>query len=206
MIGSARCLAGMTATACVLGAIGATTISGTALAATSSGCDQPRLTQPFTRWADRHLYERVSGGSFERGLSGWSLQGGARQVLGGEPFGGGTASGSHSLLLPRGASASSPRTCVNATYRTFRLFARAVTPGARLAASIAYPTEFGTAAFLVGVIAPGSRWQPTPPMSTGAAVSRLWAGTAGSMTLRFSASGGTVQIDDVYLDPHGRCC
>jgi hypothetical protein len=43
-------------------------------------------------------------------------------------------------------------------------------------------------------------------MLTGSAIPGLLSGGDANVSLRFTASGGTVQIDDAYVDPHGRCC
>ena len=205
MIGSARSLVGMIVTGALLGAMQTIALPSNAIAATRT-CGHQKLTQPFARWADHHLYQRISGGSFEGPLSGWSLQSGARRVLGGQPFAATGSSTARSLLLPSGASAESPSTCINTTDRSFRLFARALTPGAHLTALITYPTAFGAASFRAAVITPSTSWHPTQSMSTAAALVTRWGGGVANVQFRFTASGGPVEIDDVYVDPHGRCC
>jgi hypothetical protein len=90
----------------------------------TSACDNAALTQPFLPWGDSGRSKLVPGGDFERGQSGWTLSGGARTVSGGEPYRAAGSASTASLLLPAGASAQSPFTCVNAAYPTFRFFAR----------------------------------------------------------------------------------
>jgi hypothetical protein len=171
-----------------------------------SACDDSALSQPFTQWADFNQYKLAPGGDFEGALSGWSLQGGAAQTGGSEAYGVSGSVGAASLALPAGATATSPTTCVNAAYPSFRLFARTDSPGASVSVSVIYGTGLGTVVIPVGVVTPGTGWQPTLPMLTGSAIPGLLNGGDANVSLRFTASGGTVQIDDAYIDPHGRCC
>jgi hypothetical protein len=53
-----------------------------------------------------------------------------------------------------------------------------------------------------GGLAPSASWQPTAAMTTASAIPSL-LGTA-ELQLRFVGLSGTSQIDDVYVDPHGR--
>jgi hypothetical protein len=114
--------------------------------------------------------------------------------------------GSSSLSLPNGASATSPQTCVNAAYPSFRLFTRTDTPGTTVTVSVSYPTPLGTISLPVGIIAPGRDWQPTLPLLTGSAVPAALDGGTAQLSLQFVAHGGAAQIDDVFVDPHSRCC
>ena len=125
---------------------------------------------------------------------------------GSESFAVSGSAGSSSLSLPSGASAASPQTCVNAAYPSFRLFARSGDPGATVTVSVVYNTALGTLTIPVGVLTPGSDWQPTLPMLTASAVPGVLSGGTANVSLRFVGNGGTTQIDDVYVDPHSRCC
>lgn len=168
-------------------------------------CDNSALSQPFTQWGDPSSYKLAPGGDFE-GASAWSLHGGATVGAGSESFAVTGSAGSSSLLLPAGASASSPQTCVNAAYPSFRLFTRSDDPGATVTVSVVYNTVLGTVSLPVGILTPGSDWQPSLPMLTASAVPGLLGGGSASLSLRFVSNGGTTQIDDVYVDPHSRCC
>jgi hypothetical protein len=168
-------------------------------------CDNSALSQPFTQWADPSSYKLAPGGDFEGG-AGWSLHGGAALAGGSESFAVTGTAGSSSLALPAGASATSPQTCVNAAYPSFRLFSRSDDPGATVSVSVSYNTALGTLTLPVGVLTPGSAWQPSVPMLTGSAVPGLLSGGTAAVSLRFVSNGGTTQIDDVYVDPHSRCC
>jgi hypothetical protein len=170
----------------------------------STTCPTSALSQPFLRWGDSSSYELVTGGSFEGSLSGWTLSSGASKVAGSESFGVTGAVGSSSLGLAAGASAQSPFTCVNASYKTFRFFARNAGAASRVLVQVVYQTPIGLVSVPVGSITPASGWQPTPAMPTGAAVAGLLLGGTAQMALRFTDLSGTSAIDDVFVDPRMR--
>lgn len=172
-------------------------------AGASGSCGTPAVSQPFAPWGDSSAYTLAPGGDFEGSLDGWALQG-AEQVSGSEMYGATGSVGNYSVSLPAGATVTSPQTCVDAAYPDFRFFARATTPGATLWVYVSYPGPAGqTIKVPVGVVRPGAGWQPTPAMATRSAM--LGGGTA-QLSFQFKASGGTVQIDDIYIDPWGTCC
>jgi hypothetical protein len=169
-------------------------------------CDNATLTQPFGQWMDYDYYKLAPGGDFENAASGWSLGGGASVLSGSESFGVTGSVGSSSLSLPSGASATSSQTCVNAAYPTIRLFTRTDNPGTTVSVSVLYSTMRGPVSIPVGVVTPAGSWQPTPPMLTGSAVPGALGGGNANVSLRLTASGGTAQIDDVFVDPIRHCC
>jgi hypothetical protein len=172
-----------------------------------SQCDNSSLSQPFAPWVDANYYKLAPGADFEGGLAGWSLNGGASQASGSESYGVTGSVGSSSLSIPAGGSATSPQTCVNAAYPTFRLFTRTDNPGSTVAVSVVYSAPLlGTVTIPVGVVTPGTSWQPTLPMVTGSAIPGLVNGGTANISLRFTAATGTVQVDDVYVDPYRGCC
>src|SRR5947209_2556766 len=122
-------------------------------------CDNSTISQPFVPWLDADYYKLAPGG--DGSLTGWSLTGGAQQVAGGEPW---NVSGSayNSLSLPAGGSATSPVTCVDAAYPTFRFFSVTGTRGSSASVSVIYD---GTT-IPVGTVTPGTAWAPTAPMTT----------------------------------------
>jgi hypothetical protein len=194
---SARRLFGVLSVAGALGLVAvATTLVSSANAAlvNLSPCNSSALSQPFFPWADPSSYELAPGGDFESPV--WIADGGARLVSGGDPY---SASGSArtSLLLPAGASAQSPPTCVDAAYPTIRFFIA------------------GTGTVAVEVIADGlvipsgiavatGQWVPTPIMVTGAAALGALSGGTASVSLRLIALSGDPRVDDVYIDPWNR--
>jgi hypothetical protein len=170
----------------------------------STTCPTSALSQPFLRWGDSSSYELVTGGSFEGSLSGWTLSSGASKVAGSESFGVTGAVGSSSLGLAAGASAQSPFTCVDASYKTFRFFARNTGAASRVLVQVVYQTPIGLVSVPVGSVTPASGWQPTPAMPTGAAVAGLLLGGTAQMALRFTDLSGASAIDDVFVDPRMR--
>jgi hypothetical protein len=168
------------------------------------GCPAVTLTQPFLSWGDSSSYQLVAGGSFEGSLSGWTLSGGAQKVAGSEPYGATGTVGSYSLGLPAGASAQSPFTCVEASYKTFRFFARNTEAASKILVQVVYQTPIGLVSVPVGTVTSSNGWQPTPAMPTGAAVAGLLMGGTAQMALRFTAVTGNSAIDDVFVDPRMR--
>jgi hypothetical protein len=208
VICSARRLLGIAPVAFAFGALAilAAPLSAQADVVNVNECDGSALSQPFAPWADYSSYELAPGGDFESSPTGWSLRHGAGVASGSDSFAVTGSVGSSSLSLPPGAGATSPPTCVNAAYPTFRLFTRADNPGTTVSISVVYGTGLGIVKIPVGVVAPGSDWEPTPPMLTASAIASALDGGSANLSLRFTAHGGTAQIDDVYVDPHSRCC
>jgi hypothetical protein len=194
---SARRLVGVVSLACALGLVGAaTTLVSSAQAAllNLSPCNSSTLSRPFFPWADPSAYELAPGGDFESPV--WSADGGARLVSGGEPYG---ASGSArtALLLPAGASAQSPTTCVDAAYPTIRFFIAGT-------GSVAVEVIADGLVIPSGIAVATGHWAPTTIMVTGAAVVGTLSGGTASVSLRLIALSGDPRVDDVYIDPWNR--
>ncbi len=167
-------------------------------------CNGSALTQPFAKWGDSSLYELVPQGSFEGSPSQWTLTAGAHRTPESEPYGVTGTVGGWSLALPAGASAQSPYTCVNASYPTFRFFARNGGVLSTVLAQVVYKTPLGPVALPLGAVALSGSWQPSLPMLTGSVAGGLLSGGTAQVALRFTALTGTSQIDDVYIDPRMR--
>lgn len=191
-------LMGLVAAACI-----STTSAQAALLSTGT-CSEATLTQPFARWGDTNLYELVPQGDFESAPTQWTLSAGASRASGSDSTDATGVAGSYSLALPAGSSAQSPYLCVNASYPTFRLFARSSVLLSTIAVAVVYKTPLGVIALPLGAIAPGGSWQPTQPMLTGSVVAGLLTGGTAQAALRFTALTGSSQIDDVYIDPRMR--
>jgi len=177
--------------------------AGAALVSTGA-CSEASLSQPFVRWGDTTTYELAPGGDFEGSLSGWTLSGGAARVSGSEPYAATGSLGSSSLSLPAGASAESPFVCVNASYPTFRFFARDNSLLATVLVQVVYKTALGEVALPLGTVALSGQWQPTLPMLTGSVAAGLLTGGTAQAALRFTALTGSSDIDDVFVDPRMR--
>jgi hypothetical protein len=168
-------------------------------------CPSQALTQPFARWGDSNKYELAPAGDFEGSLSSWSLEGGAAKVAGSDSYDATGSAGKYSLQLPAGAVAISPPICVSSADPSFRLFVRS-TSGT---SAVRIETEYaGLVGLLSGLLTPNqglstnTTWQPSAMLSTSLGLPTL-LGTA-VLQLRFTGVKGTTQLDDVFIDPHGR--
>jgi hypothetical protein len=176
-----------------------------AQAATSTAtCPSSPLSQPFLQWGDSNSYTLVAGGNFEGSLAEWTLARGAQRAAGSEPYGVTGALGSSSLSLPAGATAQSPFTCVEASYKTFRFFARNTGTASKVLVHVTYQTPIGLVSVPVGIVTLTNGWQPTPAMPTGAQLAGGLLGGTAQMALTFTAVTGNSVIDDVFVDPRMR--
>lgn len=182
--------------------------AASAQAASTGACTAGggELSQPFAQWGDSNSYELVPGGDFEGSLSGWTVSGDAQQVAESEPYGATGSVGSSSLELPAGASAQSPSVCVDASYPSFRFFARNDSgPVSTVLVRVVFKTSLGlTLSLPVGVLVLHGEWQPTQPMLTDSNLTGLLSGRATQVAFRFTALSGSSRIDDVFIDPRMR--
>jgi hypothetical protein len=154
--------------------------------------------QPFVQWGDNANYAYAPNGGFESGATGWTLSGGT-VVIGNEPFYLHSTSDRSSLSLPSGASATSPPMCISLFSGKMRFVARG-TAGSKVKVQILYQ---GVVSSLLGILdggtyTVGTAWSPSPQVAMlGGELPLLTS----SVSFRFTAIGGTVSIDDVYLDP-----
>ncbi|HXB66456.1 MAG TPA: hypothetical protein VNV42_16450 [Solirubrobacteraceae bacterium] len=170
----------------------------------TGACNEAPLSQPFAQWGDDSSYELVPQGNFESSLSQWTLTGGAARAPESEPYGVTGEVGHYSLALPAGATAQSPYTCVNASYPSFRFFARNKGLLSTVLVQVVYKTVLGPVALPLGAVALSGSWQPTLPMLTGSVVGGLLSGGTAQVALRFTALTGESRIDDIYIDPRMR--
>jgi hypothetical protein len=192
----------LVAAAALACAVPATTADASVLGSTLNPCGQT-LTQPFLPWTDPSNYALAPGGGAE--MTGkWTLAGGAAVVSGNEPFHVRAAADSHSIAIPAGGSARTAPMCIGLLSPTLRFFANSTSTSAALAASVSYNDALGLAHTVrVGTVSGATGWRPTPLMLLLANVTSLnTIGGTASIRLTFSATGGTVRIDDVYVDPY----
>jgi hypothetical protein len=189
----------------VVSVLGIAVLSGAparAALVNTDACDSAALTQPFSPWGDSNSYKLVAGGSFENGSSGWTLSHGASIVSGSESYGATGSVGASSVNLPAGASVTSPFTCVDAAYPTFRFFGRNNGLLSTVLVSVVYRLPLlGPVAVPVGVVALSGSWAPSAQMLTASAVTGILSGGTTQVALRFTALTGSSQIDDVFVDP-----
>ena len=173
----------------------------------TSLCDGAPLSRAFAPWGDPSDYKLAPGGDLEGSLSGWTLSGGAKKVAGSEPYAVTGKLGASSLSLPAGASATTPGTCVNAAYPSFRFFARSSGGVLGLAPVLEVDLLYrdgllGLVSVPAGTVAPSGSWQPSAPMLTLSAVGAAVAGGEAPLSIRFTSVAGTWQVDDVHVDPY----
>jgi hypothetical protein len=160
-------------------------------------CPNPTGT-PFAPWADYANYAFSPDGGFEAGGYGWNLNG-ARAVSGNESFYVHSTSDRRSLSLPEGASATSPTMCISLLSGKMR-FVSGGEQGAKVRVQIIYR---GLLSSVLGILDGGTYsaaggWKPSPEVGMlGGLLPLLTTG----VQFRFTAVGGDVALDDVYLDP-----
>ena len=158
-----------------------------------------QMSQPFAQFGDNSSYTLIPGGSFESGATAWSLKGGAAVVDGNEPF---ADSGSHSLYLPAGSSATSPFMCAGTLSPTLRVYGFSSTTNTALSVQILAKNIFGLLTVLnVGIVYPGqTSWAPTSSALFLQSLGALLTNTT-SIAFRFAPVNGSWTIDDTYVDP-----
>jgi hypothetical protein len=163
-------------------------------------------TQVFAPWGDASNYFLAPNGGLESGSNGWTLGGGASVVYGNQPF---FRSGSHSLSLPSGSTATSPTTCIGKGDLYVRMFGsdqggtdsglhvRVVWYG--LLNKVLGLTDFDT-------YAPGSAWSPTDKLNSGGGslaipLLPILGSTSARVQVTPYGSGSRWLVDDLYIDP-----
>jgi len=161
-------------------------------------------TQVFAPWQDTAYYYLGPNGGFESGSTGWSLSG-ASVVGGNEPF---LKTGSHSLALPSGSSATSPVICLGPSQLYVRMFAKDTGGTDRGLHMRVY--WYGLLNQLLGAtdyatFGSGSGWSPTSKLSSSGGLQvpllPLLGSTSARIVVTPLGSGSAWQIDDLYVDP-----
>jgi hypothetical protein len=173
-----------------------------------ASCNYPTAKQSFAPWHDSALYVSPFNGGLESGSTGWSLSG-AKVVSGNESFHLNGYSDSHSLLIPYGASATSPAFCVAHGYPTFRFMIR--NAGAQRYASlrvdVLYADSLGRRQVKsAGYLTAGQAWEPSRKLSLALGSTGAMQVGPANVQIRFVPvnSGGAYQIDDLLVDPWRR--
>jgi len=186
----------------VLGLVGGTIAMALGASPASAGiglaCPSSTST-PFSGWQDYANYAFVPDGGFESGGTGWALSGGARAVSGNESYYVHGKTDKTSLSLPASASATSPPMCISLLSSKMRFLARGDS-GSSIKVQILYRGLLSNVLgiFDGGTISAGGSWKPSPQMGMLGGVLPL---LTTSVSFRFTAVGGSVGLDDVYLDP-----
>jgi hypothetical protein len=158
-------------------------------------------SQPFAQFGDSRNYTFGTNGGFETGATGWSVSGG-KVVSGNESYYAHSSSDRNSLQLPSGSTATSPGFCQSTTSTVIRFFLRSPDNGSVRVQIVAR----GLLGQVVGVldvarVSPGASWQPGPAVLN--LQSLLGLVGVSSIQLKFLTVSGTVQVDDMYVDPWG---
>ena len=203
---------------CALAALGLLAFTGTASAkeahTTSESratCVAPLIEQPFLSFDDERDYVLAPGGSFEDSSpAGWSLEGGAVVAAGNEPFNLRGLSDNNSLVLPAGASATSPTMCVDLNWPTLRFVASQTgEKDAELEVEVLYPEADEKHATWHGAKKFKAKrkdgWRLTEDVKLSPDRGGKFAGGR-PVALRFTNTSdqGSWQIDNVYIDPRCR--
>jgi hypothetical protein len=172
--------------------------TSTAKAGLIFGGNCPDASTVFSQWNDSRYYVFATNGGFEAGSSGWALSGGANVVNGNEPFYLHSDSDSRSLYLPRGASATSPPTCMATSSSVIRFVSRGDTT---LRVQIVERNLLG---FVIGILNVSNvdgtaSWQPSPQVVNLQSLQGLLG--VSSVQVRVTAVDGPAQIDDLFVDP-----
>lgn len=160
-------------------------------------------SEPFAQFGDTDSYFGFSNNGFENGTAGWNVSG-ASVSSGNEPWDVG-GSGSSSLSIGPGGSASSPKVCAALNAPHWRLFAHSNGANGDLHAQVVF---YGLLGNVLGVLnftsfsaADYTSWEPTTFVPSTLALPLLtWSA---QLRLISSATSGTWQVDDVYVDPWG---
>jgi hypothetical protein len=172
------------------------------LVANAPNCASQALGQVFMPWNDVANYTLNPGGSFEPGTAAWNLNG-AGIVSGNEPSNIGSSSDANSLSISDGGSATSAEICVGVGHPDIRFFSNASSSNATLKVQVLFEDSAGNVQTLpIGVVTGSSGWSLGAPMPIVANLLPLLPNNLTPVRFSFSASGGSVQIDDLYVDPY----
>jgi hypothetical protein len=159
----------------------------------------------FSPWGDANQYAPAPGGGFEGLLTSWSGLG-ATVVAGNEPWNVGGAKDAKSLRIPGKVAVRSPQMCIDASYPSFRFFAKNVGAAGSLDVAVSYlDRNLRTVTTDAGTLrSTGTGWTVADPMKI-AVDFGADANAAAPVQFRFTASAGSDwRLDDLYIDPFAR--
>ncbi len=187
----------------------AATVFGTAIlicaapAVASAACPSTPTSAALAQFGDNAAYSLLSGSTFESGAQGWSLTN--AEVLSGE----GANGDANALAIEPDGVAVSPAFCVSPEDMSFRFFARQSGGGdgpvAALKVSLRWTVGYGFHKEAdVASLQAGSSWTLSPALQL-ASLLPLWTWDRTlNVKLVFQPTGGSFEIDDVYIDPYSR--
>lgn len=159
--------------------------------------------QPFAHFGDYNDYFGFANNGFETGSNGWSLHG-AAVAAGNEPWYV-NGLGSASLSIGPGGTAASPRVCTALLAPDWRMFAHANGANGALRAQIVFYGLLGNVTGILNVTDFGpsdyAGWAPSADVPS--LLSLPLATVSAQLRLTSTATSGTWQVDDVFVDPWG---
>jgi hypothetical protein len=194
--------AGLVAAAALLApaAAHAATAATPAPVAPLDACTQQALSQPLQAFKDSNYYTLAPDGAFAAGAAGWQLAGGASVIQATQR----TGSAGSVLDLPPGAQATSPPVCITADYPSSRLFVRSLAGTQGVYFDVQYLRNGVWTAPKENSQYRGANagWVLSPPLLIQPDNTSGWQQVR--FTLVSSATKGSVQVDDFWVDPRAR--
>jgi hypothetical protein len=166
---------------------------------TSTYCESASMV--FLPWSDKSNYMLTPGGSFEESTTIWKLSGGAKVISGNEPYYIHSKRDSRSLYMPAGSSATTPTMCFAPGDWHMRFMGRSPSNSSAIRVTVMVNSLLGLVSILDGgTVSNNGTWKPSAKV--GLLLTNVTSLlTTKAISLRFTATSGTSQIDDVYLDP-----
>jgi hypothetical protein len=160
-------------------------------------CTQQALSQPLLAFKDSNYYTLAPDGAFGAGAEAWQLAGGARVLQATQRDG----SAGSVLDLPPGAQATSPPVCITADYPSSRLFVRSLAGTQGVYFDVQYLRNGVWTAPKENSQYRGANatWVLSPPLLIQPDKASGWQQVR--FTLVSSATKGSVQVDDFWVDP-----
>jgi hypothetical protein len=185
--------------------------TGTAIGVACDSLKGP--TQALKAFNDTSYYVAAPNGGLESGSTGWTLAGGAAVVSGNETFFANSRKDKSSLSIPKGAAATTPALCVGVEYPYSRLFVKGAA-GSSLGVDLLYVDYNGVAgSFRIANVSGTGSWALSTKLFTVSfllapfsdlsipGTEKLGTTKLSAVAYRFTTTGGTWQIDDLYVDP-----
>lgn len=171
-----------------------------ALPAAAAACtiSTSNETQPFAAYGDSSWYTLAPGGSFVSGAPGWTLTNASIQN-------GGSGFPSALTIAPNGV-ATTPPICVSSATPSFRFWARQAGGSfADVTVNVLWTNNGQAQDNTAGAYQPWSSWSPGASINLGSMLPTQ-SGATFSVKLQFvpAYTGGSVQIDELYVDPYSR--
>ena len=171
--------------------------AGGSLLGLNNDCGQ--TSKPFAQFGDSRYYTFGANGGLESGSTGWTLSDGS-VVSGNESYFVHSTSDRSSLSLATGGSALTPKLCMGTTSTVTRFFVRS-SNGGKVRVQVVLRNLLGNVLGILQVsdLSPGTSWQPGPPVLNLDSLLGLLG--VSSIQLKFTTLSGSIQVDDIYVDP-----